>query len=208
MQGGGFNLSDGKQKTTNAPIVLESNNGLSNVAGTIAMARTSVPNSATSQFFINVNNNLSLNYVNTANPGYAVFGKVIHGMEVATKIENLATAAQIGTPLPFTANANLVFIEKTYLASAYNTSLSITRITLQGSGKVESVPTGLTCGTKCTLVQTKGAALQLTATPGAGYLFSGWRGDCQGLRAQIILDTNKGNHNCTATFAPAPTTAQ
>lgn len=89
IQGGGFDTS-GKQKDTNAPIVLESDNNLFNMTGTIAMARTTAPNSATSQFFINTADNDRLNY-SLSNPGYAVFGKVISGMEVVKSIEEVKT---------------------------------------------------------------------------------------------------------------------
>ncbi|THT96430.1 peptidyl-prolyl cis-trans isomerase [Lampropedia puyangensis] len=89
IQGGGF-IEDMSQKPTRAPIVLESDNGLKNERGTIAMARTMVPNSATSQFFINVNNNTPLNY-RPGNPGYAVFGKVVEGMDVVDKIKAVET---------------------------------------------------------------------------------------------------------------------
>jgi len=89
IQGGGFN-SFAVQKTANAPIVLESKNGLFNNEGTVAMARTNDPNSATSQFFINTVDNHFLNYA-PGNPGYAVFGKVIKGMEVVKAIEAVET---------------------------------------------------------------------------------------------------------------------
>lgn len=93
IQGGGF-TKDMQQKKTLAPIAIESNNGLKNDKGTIAMARTSDPNSATSQFFINTKDNSFLNYsAPTAQGyGYAVFGKVIKGMDVVDKIENSKTA--------------------------------------------------------------------------------------------------------------------
>jgi cyclophilin family peptidyl-prolyl cis-trans isomerase len=88
IQGGGF-TSEFSQKPTRPPVPIEAESsskaGLLNVAGTIAMARTSDPNSATSQFFINVNDNKSLNYA-PGNPGYTVFGKVIAGMDVVAKI--------------------------------------------------------------------------------------------------------------------------
>lgn len=94
IQGGGF---DAKlvQKPTKAPIPLESHNGLSNLRGTIAMARTGVPNSATSQFFINVVDNQRLDG-EADNPasGYAVFGRVIEGMEVVDKIRAVEVANQ------------------------------------------------------------------------------------------------------------------
>lgn len=95
IQGGGFSVN-GDQKNTNSPIVLEQTNitGLSNVRGTIAMARTMDPDSATSQFFINTQDNLFLDYSNDQNPGYAVFGKVVSGMDVVLKIESLQTTTK------------------------------------------------------------------------------------------------------------------
>ena len=93
IQGGGF-LPDGTQKKTKAPITLESNNNLSNTVGTIAMARTNAPNSATSQFFINVKDNDFLNYKNDQNPGYAVFGKVVSGMDVVNAIKGVQTTTK------------------------------------------------------------------------------------------------------------------
>ena len=90
IQGGGrdANMSE---KATRAPIPLEASNGLKNDRGTIAMARTGNPNSATSQFFINVVNNDMLNAPKPDGHGYAVFGKVIKGMDVVDKIRAVAT---------------------------------------------------------------------------------------------------------------------
>ena len=94
VQGGGM-TPDLREKPTRPPIVLESRNGLSNVRGSIAMARTNVPNSATSQFFINVVDNARLDQPNARDgEGYAVFGKVISGMEVVDKIRAVATGDQ------------------------------------------------------------------------------------------------------------------
>ena len=90
IQGGGF-TPDMKQKETNAPIKNESNNGLKNESYTVAMARTSIPDSATSQFFINVANNDFLNHPGQDGYGYCVFGKVIEGMDTIDKIKNIAT---------------------------------------------------------------------------------------------------------------------
>jgi peptidyl-prolyl cis-trans isomerase A (cyclophilin A) len=84
------------QKPTGAPIPLEAANGLKNDIGTIAMARTGNPNSATSQFFINVANNVSLNAPQPDGFGYAVFGKVVSGMDVIDKIRQSPTASQRG----------------------------------------------------------------------------------------------------------------
>ena len=90
IQGGGF-TPDMKQKPTRAPIPLEAKNGLKNDTYTIAMARTGNPDSATSQFFINVKNNDSLNAPSPDGHGYAVFGKVVSGTEVVDKIKAVAT---------------------------------------------------------------------------------------------------------------------
>jgi len=97
IQGGGF-LADGSEKETNAPIILEDTNKtkLSNTKGTIAMARTMDPNSATSQFFINTTDNYFLNFEDSLNPGYAVFGKVVSGMDIVLKIENVQTTTKHG----------------------------------------------------------------------------------------------------------------
>lgn len=92
IQGGGF-TEDMTQKTTRAPIVLEADNRSPNLRGTIAMARTSVPNSATSQFFINVKDNPALD-PRPGNPGYAVFGKVVEGMDVVDNIKAVATGSK------------------------------------------------------------------------------------------------------------------
>lgn len=91
IQGGGFEVKDGAlvEKETGKPIKNEGQNGLSNATGTIAMARTNDPDSATAQFFINVSPNTMLDYPN--NGGYAVFGKVVEGMDVVEKIKKVAT---------------------------------------------------------------------------------------------------------------------
>jgi len=94
VQGGGF-TPDGNEKDTHATIKLESNNGLHNGVGTIAMARTNAPNSATSQFFINVADNAFLDY-SSGNAGYAVFGKVISGMDTVNKIKAVETTSKLG----------------------------------------------------------------------------------------------------------------
>jgi peptidyl-prolyl cis-trans isomerase A (cyclophilin A) len=86
IQGGGFD-TEMNQKPTRAPIPLESKSGLTNVRGSVAMARTNVPDSATAQFFINLKDNAFLDSANTPDgTGYAVFGKVVSGMDVVDKI--------------------------------------------------------------------------------------------------------------------------
>ncbi|RKZ39762.1 MAG: peptidyl-prolyl cis-trans isomerase [Gammaproteobacteria bacterium] len=94
IQGGGF-TKDYQEKKTRQPIPNEANNGLKNALGTIAMARTPNPHSATAQFFINVVDNASLNYKapNSRGWGYAVFGKVIKGMEVVDGIKKVKTGS-------------------------------------------------------------------------------------------------------------------
>jgi peptidyl-prolyl cis-trans isomerase A (cyclophilin A) len=95
IQGGGFEPGM-KQRTTRAPIVNEAANGLKNTRGTLSMARTMVVNSATSQFFINLANNVSLDHRGEAPAlfGYAVFGKVIEGMNVVDKIASEPTGTK------------------------------------------------------------------------------------------------------------------
>jgi cyclophilin family peptidyl-prolyl cis-trans isomerase len=97
IQGGGF-APDMSQKTTKAAIKNEAGNGLKNEVGTIAMARTNVVDSATAQFFINVKDNAFLDHRNQTPQGfgYAVFGKVIEGLDVVRKIENVKTGNSKG----------------------------------------------------------------------------------------------------------------
>lgn len=108
VQGGGFTAAMA-QKPTRGPIPLEASNGLRNDRGTIAMARTGNPNSATSQFFINVVDNAGLNAPQPDGFGYAVFGKVTSGMETIDKIRTLPTGNKAGmqnvplTPITITA---------------------------------------------------------------------------------------------------------
>ncbi|MBU3541263.1 peptidylprolyl isomerase [Polynucleobacter sp. UB-Tiil-W10] len=90
IQGGGF-TPDLNQKPTEAPVVSEAQNGLKNNVYTIAMARTSDPDSATSQFFINVKDNAALDYPNSMGNGYTVFGKVISGTQTIDAIRKVPT---------------------------------------------------------------------------------------------------------------------
>ncbi len=97
IQGGGFEPGM-KQKTTRATIKNEANNGLKNKVGSIAMARTMDPHSATAQFFINVNDNSFLNHSSPTPQGwgYAVFGEVVEGMDVINKIKGVRTGNKMG----------------------------------------------------------------------------------------------------------------
>lgn len=100
IQGGGY-TADYKKKPTNPPIKNEADNGLSNVRGTIAMAREAAPDTATSQFYINLADNSNLDYGGPGQPGYAVFGRVVSGMDVVDKIAAVAT----GPAGPFARDA-------------------------------------------------------------------------------------------------------
>lgn len=95
IQGGGL-LPDMTQKKTHAAIQNEAKNGLKNVVGSLAMARTSAPHSATSQFFINVNDNSFLDYPGQDGWGYCVFGKVTEGMDVVNAIVGVRTTSKKG----------------------------------------------------------------------------------------------------------------
>ena len=94
IQGGGMQASM-VEKATRAPIPLEARNGLQNLRGTVAMARTMVPDSATAQFFINLRDNAFLDAANSRDGhGYAVFGKVVAGMEVVDRIKAVPTTSR------------------------------------------------------------------------------------------------------------------
>jgi cyclophilin family peptidyl-prolyl cis-trans isomerase len=121
IQGGGY-TADFKEKPTKPPVPIESEQsskaGLLNVPGTLAMARTMDPNSATSQFFINVNDNKPLNFrsADARGYGYTVFGKVVAGMDVVDKIAKGPTGA--GGPFPKDVPAERVIINKAYVVEA------------------------------------------------------------------------------------------
>ena len=121
IQGGGFDKNF-KEKNTRSPVVNEAQSavkaGLMNKLGTIAMARTSDPNSATAQFFINVNDNDFLNWGNPRGDGngYAVFGKVVSGLEVVNKIAKLPTGA--GGPMSRDVPKQPVIIESATVVGA------------------------------------------------------------------------------------------
>jgi len=111
IQGGGF-TPEMERKQPNAPILNEADNGLKNTRGTIAMARTNDPHSATAQFFINVTDNPFLNHTSKSPRGwgYTVFGKVIKGMNVVDKIRNQRTGPN--GPFPSDVPVKMVLIQK------------------------------------------------------------------------------------------------
>ena len=116
IQGGGM-TPDMEEKPTRAPIPLESKNGLSNQRGTVAMARTQVPDSATAQFFINLADNNRLDAANSPDGnGYAVFGKVTEGMDVVDKIRAVPTGNKAGhqnvPQTPILINKTTILSEK------------------------------------------------------------------------------------------------
>ena len=114
IQGGGFSKAM-EQKATRDPVGIESGNGVKNAAGSIAMARTQNPNSATSQFFINLADNVFLNYTQPTvrGYGYTVFGSVVQGMDVVEKIGKVPTGS--GGPFPKDVPQQQVVIEDVIL---------------------------------------------------------------------------------------------
>ncbi len=111
IQGGGF-TKNYEQKKTNAPVTNEADNGLKNTKGTVAMARTNAPHSATAQFFINVVDNKFLDFTSKTMRGwgYAVFGKVTEGMDIVDKIKQVKTGS--GGPFPTDVPQTPIIIEK------------------------------------------------------------------------------------------------
>jgi len=121
VQGGGFTTGM-VNSPTNDPIILESDNGLSNLRGTIAMARTSVPDSATSQFFINLVDNSFLDYQNVGNPGYAVFGEVVSGLSIIDGIAQVSTTTVGGYQNVPLADVVITSFQQTALGQINDTS--------------------------------------------------------------------------------------
>jgi cyclophilin family peptidyl-prolyl cis-trans isomerase len=111
IQGGGF-TADYERKTTNPPVINEADNGLKNRRGTIAMARTPDPHSATAQFFINVKDNDNLDYTSKSPRGwgYAVFGQVVKGMDTVDRIRQVKTGP--GGVFPQNAPLKMVIINR------------------------------------------------------------------------------------------------
>ena len=113
IQSGGFTSGLNSVNPAYPAINLETPNGLSNLTGTLAMARTSDPNSATSQFYINVADNTNLDYVDSNNPGYAVFGKVVTGLDVVNAIAKVPTQSVGGYSDVPVSDVNIISVSRT-----------------------------------------------------------------------------------------------
>lgn len=219
VQGGGMDAKTMQFKETKAPIVSEANNGLSNLKGTVAMARTSDPNSATSQFYFNLKDNLVLDKdaplddKGTKSAGYTVFGNVIAGLDIVEKIggyTTIQTSYSEGVPFSevddcgFNFCLKKVIIENVYISDVVDNVNSITRVTVNGTGgRIVSQPTSISCistSKSCILKKPFGTAVTLNVKPSKGYEFKGWSGDCSGNNVALTLDTKSKNNNCTATF--------
>lgn len=219
IQGGGMDAKTMQFKQPKTPIMSEANNGLSNLKGTIAMARTSDPNSATSQFYFNLKDNLVLDKdaplddKGTKSAGYTVFGNVIAGLDIVEKIggyTTIQTGYSEGVPFSEVTDCGFnfclkkVIIENVYTSDVVDNVNSITRVTVNGTGgRIVSQPTGISCistSKSCTLKKPFGTAVTLNVKPSKGYEFKGWTGDCSGNNAALTLDTKSKNNNCTATF--------
>ena len=110
IQAGGYTAGPTLKAATNPAIALESNNGLLNTRGTIAMARTSDPNSATSQFYINTVDNPSLDFKSATEPGYAVFGTVVTGLDVVDQIAAVPVTFNLAQGLTHLPTTNVVIL--------------------------------------------------------------------------------------------------
>lgn len=213
VQGGGYDAVSMASKPRNQTISSEANNGLSLTEGSVSMALSASNNvtddhSATSEFFINMKDNTK---VLTGASSFTVFAQVISGMDIVSKINSYPT---VFGNVPY-ANDSLtscglnfcvkkIYIENVYTSNVVDTVNSLTRIMVNGSGKVTSTPSAISCNSSnkpCTIKKPLGTAISLIATPSKGYEFKGWSGDCSGATTPLILDTKTGNHNCTATFA-------
>jgi len=193
VQGGGYSRVDGKLKAT--PTHRErSRQWPQQSCRNVAMARTSDPDSATSQFFVN----WSTTPVSTTaahQTGVCGFRACDQGNDHRPAIGALPTMSQ----LPFSANSTLVWIDAVHANDVWDKAVSQTRVTISGSGTVTSNPQDR-LRHELQFQSAPRRSDQDQGNPASGYIFGGWRGDCQGGRPAIDLDTTKGNHNCTAQF--------
>jgi len=141
VQGGGYTTGLVTKTPTYSPIPLESNNGLSNLTGTVGMARTSSPNTATSQFYVNVADNTGFDYAGASYPGYAVFGSVVSGMSV---IQNMAAQPTSTANVPLTEILITTATESTIGVSKSNTGVVSVGALETGATWEYSLNSGLT----------------------------------------------------------------
>lgn len=177
VQGGGFNSGLAYKAPTYSAIAIESNNGLLNVRGTIAMARTNVSDSATTQFFVNQVDNTHLNYSSSSSLGYAVFGKVVSGMEVIdsiAKVPNATVGAYSNVPI---TNVTITSLQQTLACSSITKTGTLTVSGLEAGAQWSYSLNGgstWTTGTGNTLSLPDGSyaanAIQIRQTDAAGNL--------------------------------------
>ncbi len=176
-QGGGFTTGMTPVSPTFAPIPIESNNGLQNLRGTVAMARTDDPNSATNQFFINYVDNGFLNYSSASSPGYAVFGKVISGMSVVDSMTSITTrtltsgykdvpvtdittlTARLTETGQWTSTTGLLAVNDVESKASWQYSLDAGSHWYTGSGNFLRVPDGFYAANKLQVRQTDAQGL-------------------------------------------------
>lgn len=174
------------------------------------MARTNVLNSATSQFFFNIKDNLNLDSINNSG-GYAVFGEIVEGLNILDVINSMpGYVYDSSSKFPIPQIDGPLIIEAAYKLEALNTTRPEIRLILAGDGTgiVSSSPKGLKCGTPTNSVcQTSFDAtktIKLTAKPASNSIFGGWRGDCKGvlpgLKVALTRDSKAQDANCTAVF--------
>lgn len=207
FQGGYIDIY-GQPIVTFPPIINEAgSSGLSNLQWTIAMARGSDPNSATSQFFFNlVDNAALLDYGSQNAPaGYAVFGTTVAGQSVVQKIGSQTPFNIQSLPFPVTPAGQMITIQGTFPYSLAEGATPRLRVLLAGSGGgvVRTQPGGVCRQGDCSFKVKSGKKINLTATPAAGHYFVGWSGDCVGgdRKTSVIASSETpSSTNCVAVF--------
>lgn len=206
MQGGGYTIYGSPIKTF-APIANESGvNKIKNSQGTVAMARATASNSATSQFFINlVDNSAALDFGSQNAPdGYAVFANVVAGSNVVTDISGLTSFNPSVLAFPLSATGTLVSVVGTYKYSLSDGATPRLRILTVAGGKVRSQPGGICSSGSCMVKVTSGQKINLVATPDKNKIFMGWAGDCVGgdrTTSIKIRDGVPSSQTCIAVFS-------